>query len=272
MFSCRVLLRPRGGTSIARCQPIHDCHCSRGLERFSSMLSWIPQHAENRDGYTVDGRNRIADLMQHNIGLYRELKTAQKLRCKDMSVDIAGRHTLQYSHLNYFTTQGLAYTEAVCRRYIADNVKPLWWRTSAIGSSAKPVVRNKATARMNVAFRQALRNAGYDIQGRRLPDQKNGPRSGDKAITHLFGTVVIKSHVPIRVCAMPFEDLQGYCERVVRVLEQALGQHPGGPGRGTQTSPRQQDPGRSSGGNRGGGGSNGGRGGQANKAGPRSRR
>lgn len=236
------------------------------------MVSQIPQRAENGEAYSFDGRHRLAGLMQHNIGLYRELKPAKNLRWKDMSVDIAGRHTLQYSHLNYFTTLGLSYAEAVCRRYIADNVKPLWWRTSALGSSTKPVVRNKATARMNVAFRHALRHAGYDIHGRRLPDQQNGPRSGDKAITHLFGTVVIKSHMPTAVCQVPFEDLQGYCERIVKAVEQALGKRPGDSDRDGQAGPRQQDLERSSGGKRRGGGSKGGRGGQAIKAGQRSRR
>lgn len=223
--------------------------------------------------YTMDGRDRLAGLMQHNIGLYGELKPAKKLRWKDMSVDIAARHTLLWSDLSYFTTQGLSYVEAVCRRYVADNVKPLWWRTQTIGSTNPPVVRNKATARLNVAFRHALHNAGYDTQGRRLPDQQNGPQSGDRAITHLFGTVVIKVHAPVTVHKVPFKDLQVYCESVVKGVEQALGQRPGDSGRETKAGSglRQQDPGRSSGGNRGGGGK-GGRGGQAKKAGQRSRR
>ncbi|KAK7715401.1 hypothetical protein SLS64_004102 [Diaporthe eres] len=225
----------------------------------------------------MDGRDRIVGLMQHNIGLYGELKTAKKLRWKDMEVDIAGRHTLLWSDLNYFTNQGLSYAEAVCRRYIADNVKPLWWKTQTFGSSNTPVVRNKATARMNVAFRQALHNAGYDTQGKRLPNQQNGPRSGDKAVTHLFGTVVIKIRAPVEVHKVPFKDLQVYCESVVKGVEQALGQRPGDSGREIKADPgrRQQDLGHSSAGSRGGGGGRGGRGSQAhkpNKAGQRSRR
>lgn len=222
----------------------------------------------------MDGRERIIGLMQHNIGLYSELKTSKKLRWNGMSVDIAGRHTLLWSDLSYFTTQGLSYAEAVCRRYVADNVKPLWWKTQAIGSSNPPVVRNKATARMNVAFRQALHNAGYDTQGKRLPNQQNEPRSEDKAITHLFGNVVIKIHSPAEVHKVPFKDLQTYCESVVKGVEQALGQRPGDSGKETEAGPgrRQQDLGRSSAGNRGGGGGRAGTGGQANKAGQRSRR
>ncbi|KAG6367264.1 hypothetical protein INS49_001451 [Diaporthe citri] len=237
------------------------------------MASRIPPQAENREAYTWDGRDRIVGLMQHNIGLYGELKTVKKMRWKNMSVDVAGRHTLQWSDLRYFTNQGLPYAEAVCRRYVADNVKPLWWRTETIGSSNTPVVRNKAVARINVAFRHALHNAGYDTQGKRLPDQQNGHRSGDKAITHLFGTVVIKIHAPAEVHKVPFKDLQVYCEGVVKAVEQALGQRPGGSGRETKAGPglRQQDRGRSSGGNRGGGSVRGGRGGQAKKAGQRSK-
>lgn len=226
------------------------------------MVSQVPEYAENQEKYTVDGRDRIAWLMEHNIGLCGELKTFKKLRRKNTSVEIAGRHTLVWSDLSYFTNQGLSYAEAVCRRYVADNVKPLWWSVQAIGSTNTPVVRNKATARMNVALRHALHNAGYDTQGKRLPDQQSGLRSGDKAITHLFGTVVIKIHAPAEIHKVPFKDLQVYCEGVVKVVEQALGQRPGDPDRKTKEEPglRQQKSGRSNGGNRGGGGGKGGRG------------
>ncbi|KAH8745212.1 hypothetical protein F5883DRAFT_529656 [Diaporthe sp. PMI_573] len=277
MSSCRTLLRPRARATIARWQPCRDCHWSKGSERHLSTVSQIPPTAENGDPYTPDGKERLAGLMQHNIGLYGELQTVKKLRWMKMSVEIAGRHTLQWSDLNYFTTQGLSYAVEVCRRYLADNAKPLWWRTQAPGS-LKPVVRNKATARMNVAFRQALHNAGYDIHGRRLPDRQNGPRSGDKAITHLFGTVVIKTHSPVEVHNVPFKDLQDYCKRIVRGVEEALGQGPGDAGRGPQAGPREQDRGRSSGSGSGsgsdgrGGGSRGGRGGWSNKAGQKPRR
>lgn len=236
------------------------------------MVSRIPPYAENKEKYTERGRDSLAGLMQHNIGLYGELKAVKTLRWKPIYVDIAGRHTLQWSDITYFTTQGLSYAEAVCRRYIADNVKPLWWSTQALTASARPVLRNKATARMNVAFRQALHNAGYDTQGRRLPNRQNEPGSGDKAITHLFGTVIIRTHEPVELHKVPFKDLRDYCERVVKALEQSIGQSPGGPGRGAQAAQRQQNPGRSSDGGRGGGGNWRGSGGQANKAGQRSRR
>lgn len=273
MFSCRILLRPRVRYSSAIWQASHDCRCSKGLQHFSSMVSQVPHLAENREAYTVDGRARVAGLMEHNIGLCGELKPVKKLRWKSFSVEIAGRHTLQWSDLTYFTNQGLSYAEAVCRRYIADNVKPLWWRTQVPGAAYPPVVRNKATARMNVAFRQALHNAGYDTQGKRLPDRQNGPRPGDKMITHLFGTLVIKNHAPAEAQKVPFKDLQIFCESVVKAAEQSLGKLPGDSDRGTQAGSRQQDRGRSSGGDRGGSGSRGGRGGQGNnKAGHRSRR
>lgn len=223
--------------------------------------------AENGQMYTFDGRERVAGLMEHNIGLCRELKPVKKLRWQGLSVDIAGRHTLMRSDLNYFTNQGLSYVEAVCRRYMADNAKPLWWQTQALAST-RPVIRNKATARINVAFRQALHNAGYDIQGKKLPNKQNEPRPGDRVIGQLFGTVVIKTHAPVGIPRMPFKELQDYCESVVKALEQALGQPLGYAGGGIQAGPRQQDPGRPSGGNRGNWR---GRGGQANKAGHSSR-
>lgn len=272
MFSCRTLLGPRVRAIIGKCQPCHDCRCSRGgSERLFSTVRQIPHMAENGAPYTQSGRERVAGLMQHNIGLYGELKKVNKLRFPSLTVEIASRHVLHFSDLNYFTTQGWSYTEAVCRRYLADNANPLWWRTQSLSSLTKPVVRNKANARMNVAFRQALRSAGYDHHGKRLPAQQNGPRPGNKAITHLSGTVVIKSHAPVDIHKMPFEDLQGFCKRIVKVLEEALGQRPGDAGRNAQTAPREQFQGRSGDSRSRGGGNRESRRGLSNKTGQRSR-
>lgn len=248
---------------IAKWHACHDYHCRRGCGRFLSTASQIPRMAENGAPYTPDGKERVARLMQHNIGLHGELKRVNKLRFKSISVEMASRHTLHFSDLNYFTTQGSSCTEAVCRRYLAENARPLWWRTHALSSTTKPVVRNKATARLNVAFRQALRDAGYDIHGKRLPDQQHGPRSGNKAITHLSGTVVIKAHAPVDIHQIPFKDLEDFCSRVVRGVEEALGQRPGHAGRNAQTASRQlarELPGDSK---SRGGGTRGGKGGEA---------
>lgn len=252
MFSCRTLLCPTVRAFIQKWQPRYERGCCRGPVRFLSTASQIPRMAENGAPYTLDGKERVAGLMQHNIGLYGELKKANKLRFKNMSVEIASRHTLQFSDLNYFTTQGWSYTEAVCRRYLADNANPLWWKTQALGSSTAPVVRNKAIARMNVAFRQALRSAGYDSHGKRLPGQQNGLRSGNTTVTHLSGTVVIKAHAPVDIHKMRFGDLQDFCKRVVRGLEEALGQRPGDAGRKAHTAPRERAHGRPGNSNRGG--------------------
>ncbi|KAG8166588.1 hypothetical protein KVR01_002277 [Diaporthe batatas] len=239
MFSClRALVRPRSRAIIAKWHASHDRHCSRERERFLSTASRVPRVAENGDVYTPDGKERVAWLMQHNIGLYGELKKVHKLRYKHITVEMAGRHVLHYSDLNYFTTQGSSFTEAVCRRYLADSAKPLWWRTQALSSTTKPVVRNKATARLNAAFRQALQNAGYDTHGNRLPDQQHAP-SGTRAITHLAGTVVIKAHSPVDVYKIPFKDLQTFCTAVVEGVEEALGQRPGDASRKSQPASRQ---------------------------------
>jgi hypothetical protein len=246
MFSRGILLMPRTTAPIARWQPRHDSpHWMTGCERFLSMDSRIPARAENGEPYSPAGKERLAWLMQHNIGLYGELKRVNKLRWKSMTVEMASRHTLQYSDLNYFTTQKLSYAVEVCRRYVADNAKPLWWRTQAQGS--RPVVRNKATARLNVAFRQALQKAGYDIQGKRLPGPHNGPRPGNETITHLFGTVVIKIHLPVAFHNVPFDELQDYCKKIVIAMEKVLGQRPGAAGKRAQAGPGEKEIGRSSG-------------------------
>ncbi|POS69870.1 hypothetical protein DHEL01_v211736 [Diaporthe helianthi] len=228
--------------------------------------------AENGEAYTLEGRERVARLIQHNIGLYCELKKVNKLRLKNLSVEIASRHTLQFSDLNYFTTQSSSFTEAVCRRYLADNAKPLWWKAQAISSVTKPVVRNKATARLNAAFRQALRNAGYDMHGQRLPGQQDGLRSGNKAIKYLFGTLVMKAHSPVDVHKMPFKGLQDFCTRVVERIEEALGQRPGDANSNFQAASCAQVQRRPTDSKSRDGGNSAGRGGQSKKAGQRSPR
>ncbi|KAL1876214.1 hypothetical protein Daus18300_002842 [Diaporthe australafricana] len=217
MFSRRILFKPRGSPFDAIWQPSHGCHCSSGPKRFSTKFSEIPDRAETKEEYTLDGKKRLRELMQHNIGLNGELKPS--LRTRDLTVHIAARHVVQWSDLNYFTTSGLAYAEAVCRRYVAHTAQPLWWRTQALSATARPVIRNKATARMNAAFKEALHNAGYDTQGRRLPNQQEKP--GDEATKGLSGTVVIKSHLPVEFHKIPFKDLQEFCARAVKAVEEA---------------------------------------------------
>lgn len=269
MFSCRVLLKPRGSPFGARWQPAHGCHCSSGPKRFSSKFSQIPDRAETKEDYTLDGKKRLGELMEHNIGLNGELKSLPSLRMRDLTVHIAARHVVQWSDLNYFTTGGLAYAEAVCRRYVAHTAQPLWWRTQALGAAARPVVRNKATARMNAAFKEALQNAGYDTQGRRLPNQQKTP--GNEATKDLSGTVVIKSHLPVEFHKIPFKDLQVFCARVVKAVQEANSRRSGSTSRGSKAGhgPRQGDRGHSDRGSRGG---SGGRENTAKKAGDSSQR
>ncbi|KAI3397338.1 hypothetical protein diail_10996 [Diaporthe ilicicola] len=215
--------------------------------------------------------------MEHNIGLNSELKLVQSLHWKDFSVSIATRHVVQWTDLGYFTTASLAYAEAVCRRYMADNAKPLWWRTQTIGATVRPILRTKARARMNAAFREALLNAGYDTQGRRLPGQQEQTRSGNKATKGLTGTVVIKSHLPIETHKIPYSDLLEYCERVVEAVEQANRRRSGDTGKepkaGQESRPGDRGhKGRGSRGGSGGSEGRGGRGSAAKKAGESSQR
>lgn len=201
----------------------------------------VPNNNSNRGQpkFSPEGWKHIEGLFAHNIGVYSELRPARRLDLGSINVRIGPRHTIQRYDMDCFTSIGRAYTEAVCRRYVAANDKPLWWSAKLV-AQGRPVVRNKGSSRMNVAFRQALRDAGYDVEGRRkkVPDgqqaqaqaqaQGSVRRGGAdepwrKTITQLYGSVEMTAHEVTSLHKMPFKNLQNHFARVVRGLEEDLG-------------------------------------------------
>ncbi|KAF3768534.1 hypothetical protein M406DRAFT_349756 [Cryphonectria parasitica EP155] len=128
----------------------------------------IPQHVAFYPPFTPKGREQITHLFSHDIGIYTEMKAAKHLRWNGIEVKTARRHVVHLNDLRYFTEAGHAFAESIVRRLLADCEKPLWSVTSPRGDGNKPIVRGLAKYRINTALRQALRNAGYYMDGRRL--------------------------------------------------------------------------------------------------------
>ncbi|KAK7740702.1 hypothetical protein SLS53_005170 [Cytospora paraplurivora] len=235
MFRC--FPRPGGNASRSLWRLPHAFASSRGI-KLSAMIQ-VPNNNNHRGQlkFSPEGWQRIEGLFAHNIGVYSELRPARRLDLGSINVRIGPRHTIQRFDMDCFTSIGRAYTEAVCRRYVAANGQPLWWSTKLV-AQGKPVVRNKGSSRMNVAFRQAMRDAGYDVEGRRkkVPDgqqaqvqaQGKMKRGGAdepwrKTIAQLYGSVEICAHDVTSLHKMPFKNLQNYFAKVVRGLEEDLG-------------------------------------------------
>lgn len=202
---------------------------NRGIKLSAMIPSASNNHNQNERGgprFSQEGRQRLEELTAQNIGLYNEQKPARGLGWGNTTVKIARRHTVHRFDMDYFAGFGRAYTEAVCRRYLADNAKPLWW-TAKLVAGQSPVVRNKGSSRMNVAFRDALRAAGYDLQGWRVGEPVDGQQAKAqpwrRKIVQLYGSVEIAAHQVEMLSNTKFKNLQAQFARVVKGLEEELG-------------------------------------------------
>ncbi|ROV95458.1 hypothetical protein VMCG_08446 [Cytospora schulzeri] len=209
---------------------------SRGIK----LAAMLPRAGNNNNQghhkggprFSQEGRQRLAELAAQNIGLNTEVKPVRGLTWGSINVKVATRHTVQRYDMDCFTGFGRAYTEAVCRRYLADNTKPLWWSAKLVAGGS-PVVRNKGSSRMNVAFREALRGAGYDLEGWRVGDpepgggqqqqQQNKAQPWRRKIVQLYGSVEVAAHQFEMLHNAKFTELQAYFVRVVKGLEEELG-------------------------------------------------
>lgn len=212
--------------------------------KLSAILPPATRYQNNPRGVpkpSQDGRYRLEELSSHNIGSHQEMKTARKLKWGSIDLRIGHRHTVQRYDMDCFAGYGRAYTEAVCRRYLADNARPLWWSAKLVNGQS-PVVRNRGSSRMNVAFRDALRDAGYDVQGWRVGDPEGGQQGQmwRRKIVQLYGTVEIAAHQVEMLSNAKFSDLQAHFARVVKGLEEELGKTVDG----SRAAPGQDQPAR----------------------------
>lgn len=185
--------------------------------------------AFNNQEFTPHGRQLIATLRAHDIGLYGEMENVSKLQWRGTAIKMASRHVVNAFSMRYFTDVVQAYAETAVRRMIEDHEKPLWLFTNMKGDF-RPIVRGKAKYRLNVAIRQALRNSGYDKYGRRLSEDELREHSkvigreiqltaSTKNIAQLFATVEIIARDPAHVVNCQFADLLNFFTGMVRHLE-----------------------------------------------------
>lgn len=122
------------------------------------------------------------------------------------------------------------------RRYLSWEDKPLWCSTAMLmgADSLNSVVRGKAKYRMHAALHQALRNAGYDDDGRRLEKwrlEKQAALLGVSTVVHrgmehvaqLYGSLHIMAKDARVLLDTPFDDLRKHFDELIRVLEKELG-------------------------------------------------
>lgn len=239
MFRC--LLRPRAKVlGPPKCLPSLASSGSRGIKLSKMMTasaidSQIPRQVSMYAPFTQQGRKHLVRLAQNDIGVHSELRTVHRLEWRGIVVKLAPRHVVGLFDLRYFSELGNAFVESVVRRCLAHHERPLWFSVSAMGAADnKPIVRGKAKYRFNAALKQALRNAGYDVHGRRLSEEAQQTQRelvGEPAmrrplgseIKQLFGSAEIVVRDPRQVHLASFVDLQKYCDRIVRTLEEQLG-------------------------------------------------
>ncbi|PSS03219.1 hypothetical protein BD289DRAFT_421568 [Coniella lustricola] len=184
----------------------------------------------NDQSITTHGKQLLATLASHDIGLYAEMDTVKHLHWNGNVVRIAARHVAHAYHQRFFTEVANAYGDSAVKRMLDDHAKPLWYYSAMKGENMRPIVRGKAEYRLNGAFHQALRNAGYDNGGRRL--SKDAQREHSKVlgraiqfdartreIAQLFATVEIIGRFPNQVKSCPFSDLRDFCTTIVQYLE-----------------------------------------------------
>lgn len=239
MFRC--LRRPpkaKGLLGPPKCLPsLAGAGRSRGV-KLSKIVSassadsrQIPKHQSLYGPFTPLGKKHLARLARHGIGLHSELQGASGLDYRGIFVKLAPRHVVGFSDLRYFSELGHAFVESIVRRCLVDHeVKPLWFSVSPRGSAEnKPIVRGRAKYRLNAALKQALRNAGYDGQGRRLSEKARQEQRAlvggpvEPRAAQLFGTVEIIARDPKQVHLATFEELRKYCARIVHTLETRIG-------------------------------------------------
>lgn len=160
-------------------------------------------------------------LLKYGIGHHNETEKFRSI--KDViNLKTASRHIRKFADEPYFSSAaGHPAAEAVVRRYLRDHKeKPLWCMTS-IYSGDKAILRAKSKYRFHAAFKQALKNAGYDAAGKRVRESKTG--WGNPAVSELFGTLHILTYKPKDALKMPFTELESFFEQAVKGLEARLG-------------------------------------------------
>lgn len=209
---------------------------SRGLASRSSSSPSAKGRASNGAAqssppHASTGWGQLKSLRNHGIGLSGDLTRLQiDQGRKNLGFRIAPYHCIKRIEQQWFTETGHPKGLLIAERcYDHDKTKPLWKATLVTGGLA--IVRGKAKARINMALMQALRNMGYDRDGRKVdPTKPSDPAWARKSrhdwrkeIVELYGTLHIHSQDALDILNQPFADLRGLCERAVFSMEGKMG-------------------------------------------------
>lgn len=185
-------------------------HTSAAIPRSSTAEDQVrrPQGPGLRLG------NYWTTLLRNNeIGVPSNNVTIKYLSKHKISIRASPRHNRKAVDDPSFSQNPNGYVEVIVREYLrAHREKPLWttWNVFPV---PKPIVRGRCKVRLISAWKQALRNMGYDGHGKRLP-----PGDGTEKGKDLFGTVEFWVPLPLEIFDVPFETLREYFEGVVRSL------------------------------------------------------
>ncbi|KAI1140734.1 hypothetical protein F5Y05DRAFT_374690 [Hypoxylon sp. FL0543] len=156
---------------------------------------------------------------EHNILFPSALRVLKGTRLKknpcQLSLTGSRRHCFDAKTLKYLDKHEHPFTKSILQMYINKKSQPLWYTFRSFDvASAFPC--REAVRRLKHAFRDALADYGYDLEGRRI-------RTGGPSVTmDLFGTVLITCADPKAVCNIKFADLLEQVKVLMGNVEQAL--------------------------------------------------
>lgn len=188
------------------------------------------------------GRAQLRQLKINGVGLPSELTRLQASRNPFVSFRASPRHCLRFIDLQWFGEPGHSKGYLIKERCFDQEKARLLWKATMVTGPERPIIRGKAKARINMAFLHALRNHGYDANGKRLvrssleripPDHRPRPnRDGRDAwrqdVVDLYGTLQIHSGAALDVVNMAFTKLRTFCESAVRAMEESMGRNADG--------------------------------------------
>lgn len=168
---------------------------------------------------------QLGSLQKAGIGLPSSLTRLPKV-LPNFSIQISPRHCLRFIDMPWFNNVGHPKGLLISAWNLDHNkTKPLWKATLISGGQS--IVRGKAKARVNVAFLQALRNMGYDGEGRKVdPTMPRGGGNRDawrRKIAELHGTVQLRGSNALEVWNRPIQDMRKAFEGAIRTMEETMG-------------------------------------------------
>lgn len=207
---------------------------TRGIKL--AVLAQLPEAIRYTGSQENTGIAQLQYLRTQGVGPANLAHQLGKLKKYQLTIKVAPQHTVSHNEMRYFGHRAHCWSQSVMRRYLSWKDKPLWRTTSVLVGEQdfKAIVRGAAKYRINAAMNQALRNAGYDNDGRRLSKEaleKQAALLGVSRVVHakmdgigqLYGSMEIIVRDALLINQTPFEKLRRYLDDVVLALEREIG-------------------------------------------------